>query len=182
MKKIKINSILIISIILFIIFSALFFYFLNIIKNKNEHTSVVIATLNKKIKDKDNIDNLQKKIDELNDTNKKINGYIVNTSSVDTFVEYLEKIGFDNKVDLTVGGVDIPKKEKNKISVRLSIKGDFPNIMNTIANLENSEYYTSISSSYINKEIKESTSPTNISTDSDKDLWRVDLTFSALSM
>ena len=181
MKRIKINLILIISIICLILFIGIFIYFLNVIKNKNEHTSVVISTLNGKIKDKENINILQKKINELEETNKKIGSYIADTSSIDTFVGSLEKIGVDNNVSLTVNGVDIPKNTKNIISVRLSIKGEFPKIMNTIANLENSPYYMNIISSYINKEIKESTNATNSLIDSNDNLWQADLIFSVLS-
>lgn len=184
MKKSKINLILISSSILFVVFLCVLIYFINIIKNKNEHTSVVVATLNKKIKDKENINDLQKKIGEFESINKKIDSYIVNTASVDTFVESLEKIGLNNSVDLTVNGVDIPKNEKNKISVRLSIKGDFPKVMNTIANLENSPYYMNVLSSYINKEIEETSEiPGSINSQVNikNDLWRADLTFSVLS-
>lgn len=181
MKKNKINLILITSVIFLLLFIGVFIYFLNVIKNKNEHTSVVIATLNRKIKDKENINTLQKKIDELKETDRKINSYIADTSSIDTFVGSLEKIGADNNVNLTVNGVDIPKNTKNIISVRLSIKGDFPKIMNTIANLENSPYYMNIVSSYINKEMKESADPSNTLIDSNDNQWQADLTFSVLS-
>lgn len=185
MKKSKINLILVISSVLFVLLLGALIYFVNIIKNKNEHTSVVVSTLNKKIKDKENINDLQKKIGEFEDINKKIDGYIVNTASVDTFVESLEKIGLNNNVDLTVNGVDIPKNEKNKITVRLSIKGDFSKVMNTIANLENSPYYMNVLSSYINKEIKERSEiapgPAGASIDLKNELWRADLTFSVLS-
>ena len=64
MKKNKINLILITSVIFLILFIGVFIYFLNVIRNKNKHTSVVIATLNKKIKDKENINILQKKIEK----------------------------------------------------------------------------------------------------------------------
>ena len=53
--------------------------------------------------------------------------------------------------------------------------------MNTIENLENSPYYMNIISSYINKEIKESTNATNSLIDSNDNLWQADLIFSVLS-
>ncbi|MEI7689031.1 MAG: hypothetical protein WCI91_02480 [Candidatus Nomurabacteria bacterium] len=182
MKKNKINLILIISTIIFVFFIGIFIFLLNIIKNKNEHTSVVMATLSKNMADKENINTLQKKINEFDDINKKIDSYIVDTASIDTFVEFLEKVGVDNGVILTVNGVDIPKNEKNKISVRLSIKGDFSKIMKTVAGLENSPYYMNIVSSYINKEIKEPiVDVTNPSDELKNNLWQADLTFSVLS-
>jgi hypothetical protein len=121
---------------------------------------------------------------EFDNLNKKIDSYIVNTASIDTFVESIEKIGMNNNVDLTVNGVDVPKNEKNKISIKLSIEGDFPKVMNTIVNLENSPYYMNIISSYINKEIEDSLETigsTNLPVYSKSDIWRADLTFSVLS-
>ena len=55
MKNNNTNIILIVSILLVIIFAGSSVYLFNIIKNKNEHTSVVIATLDNKIKEKQNI-------------------------------------------------------------------------------------------------------------------------------
>lgn len=181
MKKNKINIMLIVSVFFLVLLISLLVYLLNVIKNKNIHTSVVVATLDKKNIDKENINNLRKKITEFENTNNKIGSYIVDTASIDTFVEFLEKIGVDNKVDLFFNGVDIPKNEKNKISVRLSIKGYFPNIMKTIVSLDNSRYYMNITSSYINKIINDNNQTINGQINQEDTLWQADLVFVVLS-
>lgn len=172
MKKINTNSILILSIILLVLVVGFFVYFLNIIKNKNNHTSAVVIALEKKIVDKENINTLKGKMDELLNTDKELGGYLVETSKVYIFVEYLENIGTLNNVDLVVSGVEVLKNEKNKISVSLNIMGNFSDVMKAIAILENSPYNITIVSSSINKDTSVSTSVS----------WQVDLKLSVLSL
>lgn len=155
MKKNTTNLILIISTILLFVFLATFVYVLNIIKNKNNHSSVVSSTLAKKIIEKGEIRTLEKKMSELKEIDNKIAGFFVNTSRIDTFVEYLENIGVDNNVVMTVNSVDSLKNDKTKVIVGLNMTGDFSNLMKIIAILENSPYYVKISSSYLNKEIED---------------------------
>lgn len=188
MKKSNTNLILIISIILLVILTGFSFYFLNAIRNKNRHISAVLITLQKKIEDKQNVSTLQKKMNELLDINTKIDGYIVDTSRIDLFVEYLEGIGISNNVNLAVKTVDVLKNEKNKIFLGLSINGTFTNIMKTIVLLENSPYNMTITSSYINKDIVVPVDASNV-TNKDKGAlfkaeasWQADITFNVLSI
>jgi hypothetical protein len=151
---------------------------LNVIKSKNNYISVAVSTLEKKMNEKENIKFLKDKIAELSDTYEKINGYFVDTASIDTFVVYLEGIGADNNVDLSVKGVDTPRNEKNKISVNLSMKGKFGDIMNVVDILENAPYNITINSLYLNKDIilPTDTVKENISS------WQADITFNVLSL
>lgn len=181
MEKNNTNLILTFSIILFILVTSFFVYFFKIIKNKNNHTSAVVIALEKKIADKENINTLTQKMDELLNTNKKINGYLVETSKVYIFVEYLENLGVENNVELVVDSVDIPKNEKNKILATLNIIGNFSDVMKTIDTIENSPYNITMSSSYISKEIilSDNTQKLPISTQTS---WQVNLKFSVLSL
>lgn len=189
MKKNNTNLILIISITFFVLVLSVLIYFLNIIKSKNNYISIAVSTLEKKMNEKENIEFLKDKIAELSDTYAKINSYFVDTASIDTFVVYLERIGTDNNVDLSVKGVDAPRNEKNKISVYLSMKGKFGNIMNVVDILENAPYNITINSLYLNKD---TILPNNIINPLDKgktlppqesiSSWQADITFNVLSL
>lgn len=188
MKKSNTNLILITSIILLVIITGFSIYFLNAIRNKNRHISAVLITLKKKIDDKQNVITLQKKMNELLDTNTKIDSYIVDTSRIDLFVGYLESLGISNNVILSVKSVDVLKNEKNKIFLGLSINGTFTNIMRTIVLLENSPYNMTIVSSYVNKDI---VVPVDASNGTNKNSgalpvaepsWQADITFNVLSI
>lgn len=189
MKKNNTNLILIISITFLVLVSSTLIYFLNVIKSKNNYISVVASTLEKKMNEKENIKFLKDKIAELSDTYKKINSYFVNTASIDTFVVYLEGIGTDNNVELSVKGVDVPKNEKNKILVNLSMKGKFSDIMNIVDILENAPYNITINSLYLNKDIilpNDTANPLdkgkNLPPKENISSWQADITFNVLSL
>lgn len=188
MKNKHTNLILIVSILSLFIFTGVFVYFLNIIKNKNKHTSVVISTLENKIKEKENIKILEAKMSELEDINNKIGGFIVETSRIDTFVEYLEGLESSNNIDVLVRSVDIPKNEMNKIIVGVMMTGTFPDVMKGIAILENSPYNIVINSLYLNKDIAKTPNSIDPSLkekdiiSSDDPLWVASLSFSVLSL
>lgn len=188
MKKNKTNLILALSILLLLVLVSFFVYFLQVIKNKNKHISAVNITLQEKIIERDNRSVLQKRILELVSTYNKINEYFVDSSSIDKFVGYLENIGSDNGVDLSVKGVDIPKGEKNKISINININGSFSNVTKVVALLENAPYDISINSLYLNKEIIPVTeitpapANTKIVPPQVKSQWQANVTFIVLSI
>lgn len=191
MQKNNTNLILIITIILFVIFTGVFISLLSIIKNKNVHTTAVVTALGEKILEKENIGVIEKRMAELTNTQTKISGYLVNTSRIDSFVEYLENVGTKNNVELSVNSVDTPKNEKNKISVNISVIGNFSDVMKTLATVENSSYNINISSLYLNKEI---TTINNTTTEIVKGVekvtvtpvtkasWQADISFKVLSI
>lgn len=187
MKKNNTNLILISSTILLLIFVGIFVYLLNVIKNKNKHTSVVVSTLEMKMAEKKNINILEKKMSELGDMHKKIDGYILDSANIDVFVEYLENIGTNNKVELSVKGVELPKNEKNKVLVNLSMNGSFPNVIRVVNLLENAPYNITINSLYLNKELVQDVETINPK-DKTKEApivkqpsWQADVNFSILS-
>lgn len=189
MKKNNTNLILVISSIIFLILLGISVYFLNVIKNKNKHISAVLSTLEGKMIEKENIKTLEKKMAELGDTHRMLGSYFVDAKNIDVFVEYLEKMGVSNNLDLSVSGVDVPKGEKNKIIVSSKMSGNFTDIMKVISLLENSPYNITIDSTYINKEIV--VEPENINSEvkkeitvpiKEKSIWQATITFSVLSL
>lgn len=181
---------LIISIIIFISFVGIFTYLLNVIKNKNNHISRVTETLEQKLSEKENVASLEEKMLELKDIDRRIQNFLVDPSSIDTFVEFIENLGVANAVELSVTNVDVPKGEKNKILISISIKGEFSQIMRIINIIENAPYNISIVSAYINKEIKSAVEPISASREKEikpaqqekTNLWQADLIFSVLSV
>ncbi len=188
MKKNITNIKLIISFLLLVTLLGLFFYFFNFLKIKNNQISTIIATLRAKETEKENIDVLKKKMAELGDVEKKIGDHIVDTASIDLFVEYLENIGINNNVNLIVKSVEVPKTEKNKILLNLEMNGSFSNITKTIALLENSPYNMMINSTYLNKDSTQFSQLNNTSNDTKiipvavPSSWQANLTISVLSL
>jgi len=193
MKKNNTNLKLTFSIIILMLISCIFIYLLTTIKNKNKHISSVAATLGERISEKENIGVIEEKMTELKATQQKIGGYIVDTSHIDIFVEYLENVGIDNNVEVKVNSVDKIKTQKNRVQGNLSIIGGFSNTMKTLAALENAPYNIMINSVYINKEdssnyIAKVETPANTkdkilpSLPTPKSTWQVDLGFSVLSL
>ncbi len=188
MSKKSTNFILIISVILLIVLFGSFFYLINVIKNKNKHISAVSATLQEKINEKDNMVALENKIIELGDTHKQISGYLIDTSNIDTFVEYLEGLGVSNNISLTVKSVETPKGEKNKLNFNIEMDGSFPNVTKVVSILENSPYNMSINSLYINKITKDSSMETvdpkskkMVTITTTKSSWQATANFTVLS-
>ena len=187
MNKNNINSILIFSIVILFVLTGGMFLMVTVIKNKNNHTSAVLATLNQKMVEKENLNILEKRMSELGNTRNKIEGYLVDPAGIDTFVEYLEKTGAGNGVDLSVKSVEIPKMENNKISASLYMVGSFNDILKVISLLENAPYDIVITSTYLSKQTLSEIALSNISGVSKeknvakKTNWQASVTFNVLS-
>jgi len=177
MKKDFTNLILIISIILVIALGASIIYFFKIIQNKNIYISHIENTLYEKKINKDNAEDLVKKFTEVTAINKHVNSYFVDQSKINLFINYLEELGTNNGVKLTVKNVNTPIEDKNIISVEISIEGGFNNTMKVLSLLENSPFYVDITQSFINKKIVDEAN-TKASTTSN---WQADVSFNVLS-
>lgn len=144
---------LIVSILSFLITLLAVIFFIRIIQNKNIHTRTVLATLESRMIEKENFSALEDKIKEIQVTRDKIDSFIIKKNQADLFVDYLENLGTSSNTKLTVENVDIPTSTPNTIIFKVSISGDFNDVMKTISILENAPYSISINSVYINKEI-----------------------------
>lgn len=177
------NLILIISIVVFLVSIAVFIFFFKVIENKNEHTSRVLVTLAEKMSDKKNAETLLSKLAELDGVMNTINNSFVDQGKIDTFVDYLEKLGVDNGVELTVKNIEISPKEEKTIVVKISTSGNFNNTMKTLYLLENIPYNVSISQAFVNKEIKEIEEKDGEDKKGDRPVvWHADITFNILSL
>ena len=157
MKKNYTTPIFIFSILASILAICLFIFFLKVIKNKNEHASVVLTTLEEKIKEKENAIMFSKKVAEIKSLQDSINSHLVNPNKMDSFVGYLEEIGPSLGSEVVVNSIEIPPKTQNIISFQLSVVGTFQKVMETITFLENIPYQISITQVYLNKDIKQLT-------------------------
>lgn len=183
MNKKYIKIIFIISVFITILVFVVFIFFFRVIKNKNEHISKVLITLKEKIEDKENRKILMDKFTELESISKTVNNYFIDSSKIDTFVDYLEKLGSDNNTELIVKNVEIEPKKKESISIKILISGNFAKVMNVIYLLENIPQYVSLNQVFVNKVIKTNSIQVNgVEKSTEISLWQADVSFSVLSL
>jgi Tfp pilus assembly protein PilO len=182
MNKNKSTLIFYLSILTALLTVGVFIFFFRIIKNKNEHTSAVLTVLENKIIKKENINTLEKKVAELEATRQAIEGYFVNSNNIDSFINYLEKLGTSARTQLEVENVEISTVEKNTVLVKLSVKGTFTDVMQTVTLIENIPYQIHFTSVYLSKNTQSVTSKVG---DKEKvtttSVWQADVSFKILS-
>lgn len=182
MKNKKTTLILSLSIITALVVTGVFVFFFKVIKNKNEHTSAVLTTLESKINKKQNINTLEKKIAELEATRARIDSYFVDPEKIDSFISYLENIGSTTGTNLEVKSVEIDPNNKNTVLGKVSIQGTFANVMKTVTLLENIPHQIEFTSLYLNKDIRTTTSEVKGKTvTTTTSMWQADLSFKILS-
>lgn len=183
MKKNHTTPILIVSILVIILAICLFIFFLKVIKNKNQHASVVLTTLEEKMKEKENAIIFAEKVAEIKSLQDSINSYFVDPNKIDTFVGYLEEIGLSLGSEISVESIEIPPKTKNTIVFKLSIIGTFKEVMKTITFLENIPYKINITQIYLNKEMTQQTQEVIVESEIQKvPTWQADVSFNILSL
>lgn len=181
----KNNSVknLILSIIIMMLSVGTFVYFYKIISNKNKHTQAVFNNLADKMAKKDNIENVNKEIAEVDKLKTTIDGYFVDLTKVDSFIDYLEEIASDINVKVQVESLEPMPKDKNTLSVRVAFDSSFSDVTNTILLLENAPYNIQITKVSFDKRIESST----ITDDKGKEVieenvfWSSNVTFNILA-
>lgn len=164
---------------------ALVFLF-KIIINKNQHTSATLVALANKMERKKNIDSLTKKNSEVELTQQTVNRYFVDSTKIDSFIDYLEKLGASASTEVKVQNFDIPtaKNQSNKtLMVTISSKGTFTNVMRTIELLENAPYKIHITKTTFNLQPKVTTIDEKTGKpipDSSTPIWQALISFSIL--
>lgn len=131
---------LILSSVVMIISIATLIFFFKIIANKNEHTSAVLLNLSNKMAKKNNFESVKNKIDKVKQTEDTINSYFVDSAKIDSFISYLEELGTNFNTEVKVESFENSPADKNTLLVRISCKGTFSDILNTILLLENTPY------------------------------------------
>lgn len=164
-----------------IVLGALSFFFI-IVRNKNQHTSAVLTTLENKILKKKNITTLTQKIAEVEPIRNTLNGYFMNTREVDTFVGYLETIGDKAQAPVKVESVEVSPAAKNVVIVKISTEGDFSNVVRVLTLLENAPYALHIEQFSLNKRLQSIPSTTKgVTTTRQVPLWQSEILFTILS-
>ncbi|MFA6251302.1 MAG: hypothetical protein WC603_01600 [Candidatus Paceibacterota bacterium] len=183
MKKRNSILILILSLITTLLVLGALGFFLRIIKNKNQHISVSIATLEKKLKDKEEIVTFAEKLSEIESIRDTISSRFIDPNKIDTFVNYLEDLDSDIGSDIAVKNIEISPKVKNSIAFKILITGTFQEVMETISLLENIPYEVDVTQVYLNKDLaqvidtqdEKQTPVIKVST------WQADIAFNILS-
>lgn len=181
-KKSHTTFFLIFSILALMVVVLLFIFFLKIIKNKNEHISVAVTTLEGKMKDKENAIINASKVTEIKSIQNTINNYFVDPNKIDTFVDYLEKVGSNLGSIVLVSSIEIPPNTKNLISFKISITGTFNDVMRTITLIENIPYQINITRVYFNKKASAPIVNKIANKNIKPQTWQADVSFNILSL
>jgi len=159
-----------------------FIFLFKIIIDKNEHTSVVQSTLNDKMIKKQNNKELANKLAEIDNTQKTIDSYFVDPTRIDSFVEYLEKLGSPFGALVKVENFEISSGEKNILKVEISSEGTFANMMRIIKLVENAPYQTHVKQVSLVKSSDMPNQDPKILKDSDTgSIWQVNIVFNILT-
>ena len=182
MKSKRTTILLIISILTTTVVIMSFVFFLRIIKNKNEHTSVVIATLEEKMTQKENATIFAEKVEEIKSLNNLISARFIDPNKIDEFVSYLENLGSVTQATISVKGIDVPKETKNIINIELTVEGSFEQVSRTLTLLENIPYQVEVMKIYMNKNIQPNAKDDEKVKTPETSDWQADITFNILSL
>lgn len=181
MKHTKTYPLLIFAIVTMLATLSVFIVVFRSIKHKNEHAYAVSEILSEKMFQKENFDKLQNVVNENKEQREKISSFLVDTTKIDEFVGMLEDLGAKVGTDLTVGSVEVPKGKKNLVSIDLSSKGSFNNIMKLVVLLQNIPYETSVNKVYLNKNSDGNLDPKTGKVDHSKDYWELQFSFNVIT-
>jgi len=172
MKNKSTIFILSLSILLAIFISGLFFYILETIKDKNQQASTIVASLEDKMKQKENSIFFADKMSEIKAIQDSIDAYFINPDKIDIFVDFLENSGVKFGSEIKVNSIDIPTKTKELILFKVTITGSFQSVMDNISFIENMPYQIKVTSINLNSEtLNQEQAPG----------WRADMIFTILS-
>lgn len=180
-------TIFFISLLSAIVAVASLFLIFNLIQKKNEYLGGLMNKIQSKVDQKDNIQTLQKTVDETKEKESLLSSYLVNPNNIDEFISYLEKEGDSVSVPVDVVSVNAPLDTKNKLNIELKGLGSFENIMSLVTLIENSPYQIKVNHAYINKYIKPKDSPILINgkvfaePPTKSSLFEINLAFSVVS-
>lgn len=182
MKKTKTTIIFTTTLILALLSISIFIFFMKVIQNKNTHIQAVYTTLEEKTKEKNQIDTIRKNNDFIKQSQERVNSYFVDTTDISVLINYLESIGDQGGVVLTVDNVETSKTDDKFISVKVSLEGSFSSNIKTIRMLEHIPYKTHFNNIYINKDISEQNqSSINKKIVKPSYLWQTQISFDVLS-
>jgi hypothetical protein len=159
-----------------------FVYFFSMIQKTNERTSLTLSTLEKYMTKQRNSKALSDRVKELAPIQKKLASYIVHPAEIDGFVSYLETSGTIAGTVVSVDGVEVIPSQKNIITVRMSIEGEFSKVLQTQELIENAPYKIAFTRTYLTKRLKTVTRIVKgASRVTEVPLWRNEITFTVVS-
>jgi hypothetical protein len=150
------------------------------IQNKNKDVQEINFALQEKIDQKNQGEAITKKVEFIKDSQKKINSYFVDLENIDLFINKIETIGEENKIDLKVKNVEIPKTDEKYITISISLEGSFSNIIKTIQTIEYMSHKIHFKNIYLNKEISPDQEQT-VKVKTGVPLWQMEASFEVLS-
>ena len=172
MKKSSTFIILCCSLIVFLLSLSGTIFFVKKIADKNAHTSLVNATLEAKLKEKENRTLLEKKVTEAKAVHNEISLYFIEADTIDTFLNEVESLGRDTETNVKVENVTVLSESANTLSVKVHTKGQFSNSIKMLSLLENLPYNIHITSVYLNQDILQQNGNTKA-----KVPWGMDIVF-----
>jgi hypothetical protein len=128
-----------------------FFYVFKIIKNKNDHSSSILSSIQSIVDQKNNINTLQKTVMETKEKEAHLSSYLVHSSSLNDFIGFLEGEGVALSMPVEVVSVNASPDKANSINVEIKGTGSFEKVMRLLALIENAPYQIHIDHTYINK-------------------------------
>lgn len=182
MRNKKTTILLIVSIIVAITVVCALVFFLRVIKNKNEHTSVVIATLEDKMRQKENALSFAEKFEEIKLLENHVTNHFVDPNKIDEFVSYLENLSGVTGASVSVKDIRVPEEGDGMMGFKLFIEGSFQGVSRTITLLENIPYQVNITQAYLNKSTPQNKNGEKEIQTSTISTWQADVSFDILSL
>ncbi len=186
MHQTRANLIFLISFVTALFCAGTVLFFIHVIRNKNEHSSAVLATLENKIEEKNNIGIVHKEIAGIKAVDDMASSHLVNPDKINAFVDYLGAFGVNTDTQVTVKDIKLAPKDKNSIITSIFIVGTFANVEKTIALLENDTYQIHITNLSLGENIPlpqalASSPKSALSSPSVLPAWQADVSFTVLS-
>ena len=154
MKKSPTPIILCFAIVILMVSFVGMLFFVQKISEKNTHTALVLATLESKIKEKENHTLLEKKVAEAKDVHARISEYFVDADTIDTFITTVESLGSTTHTSVSVTNVASVANTPNTLSLNMSGRGTFEDVMKLASLLEALPYSIHIKNAFLNKDIQ----------------------------
>lgn len=182
MSKNHTNLILFISGVVMLATLATMIFFFKVVENKNKHTSATLVTLANKIVKKENSKVLKDQIDNVALIKETTQKHFVDSSEIDSFIDYLENLGNDSGTEVKVEDFQTSPDNKNILSVKLLSKGSFNNVMKFLVLIENTQYQVYIEKASIDKqpEVSNIDPKTGQPVSSGASVWQANVSFNVL--
>lgn len=140
------KAILIIDIIAFVLYGALFF----LIKNKNQDTSTLLNNAERDLKKDEFLRVAKFSLDQNRAEVEKLDTFFVAKDGVPNFIEYIEGLGKESGVALSIGNVSVEPDTKNKddfkeiLRLKVEMLGSWQELFTFLSIIENLPYRVQI--------------------------------------